>query len=180
MDTSRCNTPDIEKHFKSSSKSPIKIISSEIIREATTKRSKQQLQVKVPSVNVPRESQQVKLYKVQKTQTHPIPDTTPLRSSSPKKSPSKKVNKEVQASPEPTKLTDKLFMKAESQCNEKLKTIIENQSKVEDKFAMDDKEEIKKEDIVNMRQNSMRLRLQNMFDAISGKSEYISTFSLYF
>ncbi|XP_046836958.1 mucin-5AC-like isoform X1 [Vespa crabro] len=70
-----------------------------------------------------------------------------------------------------TKFTDKLFMRAEPQRNEKLRSLVEEQGNIiETKFTTDDAEEIKKKDIVNMRQTSMRARLQSMFDAISGKA----------
>lgn len=72
----------------------------------------------------------------------------------------------------PVKLSDKLFMRPGPQNNDKLRTIIDEQSNVKDKFSMDDKDEIKKKDIVNMRQTSMRARLQSMFDAISGKGNF--------
>jgi hypothetical protein len=84
-----------------------------------------------------------------------------------------KVPKIVPVISRDTKLTDKLFMRPEPQANEKLKTLIEEQGNVEAKFTTDDKDEIKKQDIVNMRQNSMRLRLQSMFDAISGKCKLL-------
>lgn len=71
------------------------------------------------------------------------------------------------------KLTDKLFMRAEPKRNEQLKSLVEEPGNIKIKFATDNVEEIKKEDIRNMRQTSMRARLQSMFDAISGKGEYI-------
>lgn len=73
----------------------------------------------------------------------------------------------------PVKLSDKLFMRPEPQNNDKIRTIIEQQSNAKDKFSMVDKDEIKKTDIVNMRQTSMRARLQSMFDAISGKGKIV-------
>lgn len=69
------------------------------------------------------------------------------------------------------KLTDKLFMRAEPERNEQLKSLIEEPGSVKVKFATDNVEEIKKEDIRNMRQISMKARLQSMFDAISGKGK---------
>lgn len=69
-----------------------------------------------------------------------------------------------------TKLTHKLFMRAEPERNEKLRMLVEEQGNIRAKFTTDDVEEIKKEDIADMRQTSMRARLQSMFDAISGKA----------
>lgn len=69
------------------------------------------------------------------------------------------------------KLTDKLFMRAEPERNEQLKSLVEEPSNIKVKFATDNVEEIKKEDIRNMRQTSMKARLQSMFDAISGKGK---------
>lgn len=71
----------------------------------------------------------------------------------------------------PIKLTDKLFMRAEPERNEQLKSLVEEPSVIRVKFATDNVEEIKKEDIRNMRQTSMKARLQSMFDAISGKGK---------
>ncbi|XP_014474473.1 PREDICTED: nuclear pore complex protein Nup214-like [Dinoponera quadriceps] len=69
------------------------------------------------------------------------------------------------------KLTDKLFMRDEPERNAWLKVLAEEQVSVKPKFTKDNVEEIKKEDIRNMRQTSMKARLQSMFDAISGKAE---------
>ncbi|KAK1127676.1 hypothetical protein K0M31_003172 [Melipona bicolor] len=71
---------------------------------------------------------------------------------------------------ESAKLTDKLFMRAEPERNEKLRMLVEEQGNIRAKFTTDDVEEIKKEDITDMRQTSMKARLQSMFDAISGKA----------
>lgn len=49
--------------------------------------------------------------------------------------------------------------------------LVEEQGNIRAKFTTDDVEEIKKEDIADMRQTSMRARLQSMFDAISGKGK---------
>lgn len=73
--------------------------------------------------------------------------------------------------PKSVKLTDKLFMRAEPERNEQLKSLVEEPTNIKVKFAMDNVEEIKKEDIRNMRQTSMKARLQSMFDAISGKGK---------
>lgn len=75
------------------------------------------------------------------------------------------------ADTESTRLANKLFMRAEPERNEKLRMLVEEQGNIRAKFTTDDVEEIKKEDIANMRQTSMKARLQSMFDAISGKGE---------
>lgn len=172
MDTSRCNSPDVEKHFKASSRSPNRSSSLTLHSSGDSSVTKEQLNVEVPIVNASGEPYQIK-----------VPDKSPETSktdshlSEIKKSLSPnaldilipKVHRQVPISSQPTNLTDKLFMKPEPQNTEKLKNLIEKQGNVEAKFTTDDKDEIKKQDIVNMRQNSMRLRLQSMFDAISGK-----------
>ncbi|XP_043249523.1 mucin-3A-like [Colletes gigas] len=71
---------------------------------------------------------------------------------------------------ESTTLTNKLFMRAEPERNEKLRMLVEEQGNIRAKFTTDDVEEIKMEDIADMRQTSMKARLQSMFDAISGKA----------
>ncbi|XP_031826864.2 uncharacterized protein LOC116424507 isoform X2 [Nomia melanderi] len=71
---------------------------------------------------------------------------------------------------ESSRLTNKLFMRAEPERNEKLRMLVEEQGNIRAKFTTDDVEEIKKEDIADMRQTSMKARLQSMFDAISGKA----------
>lgn len=76
-------------------------------------------------------------------------------------------------STELAKLTNKLFMRAEPKRNEKLRMLVEEQGNIRAKFTTDDVEEIKREDITDMRQTSMKARLQSMFDAISGKGKYI-------
>lgn len=70
------------------------------------------------------------------------------------------------------KLTEKLFMRAEPERNEQLKSLVEEPSNIKVKFATDNVEEIKREDIRNMRRTNMKARLQSMFDAISGKGKY--------
>ncbi|XP_072758217.1 uncharacterized protein [Anoplolepis gracilipes] len=74
----------------------------------------------------------------------------------------------------PSKLTEKLFMRAEPERNEQLKSLVEEPSNIKVKFATDNVEEIKREDLRNMRQTNMKARLQSMFDAISGKENKIN------
>lgn len=71
----------------------------------------------------------------------------------------------------PSKLTEKLFMRAEPERNERLKSLVEEPSNIKVKFATDNVEEIKRDDIQNMRRTNMKARLQSMFDAISGKGK---------
>lgn len=73
---------------------------------------------------------------------------------------------------ESAKLTNKLFMRAEPERNQKLRMLVEEQGNIRAKFTTDDVDEIKKEDIADMRQTSMKARLQSMFDAISGRGKY--------
>lgn len=80
---------------------------------------------------------------------------------------------ELVTSTKSVKLADKLFMRAEPERNEQLKLLVEEQDNIKAKFTTDDVEEIKREDIRNMRQTSMKARLQSMFDAISGKGKYV-------
>lgn len=84
---------------------------------------------------------------------------------------SRSSGKDRSASTESTRLTDKLFMRAEPERNEKLRMLVEEQGNIRAKFTTDDVDEIKKEDIADMRQTSMKARLQSMFDAISGKGK---------
>lgn len=69
-------------------------------------------------------------------------------------------------------LTDKLFMRAEPKRNERLKELVDEPGNIKIKFTKDNVEEIKREDLQNMRQTNMKARLQSMFDAISGKGKY--------
>lgn len=63
-------------------------------------------------------------------------------------------------------------MRAEPERNDRLKLLVEEQGNIKAKFTKDNVEEIKREDIRNMRQTSMKARLKSMFDAISGKGKY--------
>lgn len=71
------------------------------------------------------------------------------------------------------KLTDKLFMRNEPERNEWLQLLAEEQGSVKAKFTKNNVEEIKRDDIRNMRQTSMKARLQSMFDAISGIGKHV-------
>lgn len=182
MDSSRSGTPDHEKHFKLSDS--IQIVSLPVLPQP---------QIEIPIPNKRGLSEELSsdinvLNPRKKIQDH-IPPKGILKSTFSKESianqdlvepEGKHVNKKdtklhviKKESPminKPENLTDKLFMRAEPQSNEKLKTLIQEQGNIKAKFTTEDVEEIRKEDIVNMRQTSMRARLQSMFDAISGKA----------
>lgn len=171
MDSFLSESPENEKHFKPSSKSPDCSINSTSSPKEVVK-SKEQLNVIVPVVRVPKEISR-------------SPEKISVNAEVNKNSPERKqIPKAVdQSTPKSsresviiksTKLEDKLFMKADPQPNRKLKIMVEEQTNVEVKFQTDDKDEIKKQDIDNMKQNSMRLRLQSMYDAISGKCKSLT------
>ncbi|XP_046479364.1 uncharacterized protein [Neodiprion pinetum] len=186
LDLSRCGTPSIEKHFKPSDmvqgtpKLLVTVIEPEIEkiklqRDDLNLKSSLNMEVEMYKKSPERSSMQVKsiLKSVSTKDTvgdqnqdqsdregkkiEEKPEIEPMKNLSPA------VNKSIS-------FTEKLFMKAEPQANERLRTLIEEQGNIRAKFTSDDVDEIKKEDIVNMRQTSMRARLQSMFDAISGKS----------
>ncbi|XP_014220836.2 mucin-5AC-like [Trichogramma pretiosum] len=168
-DLSQCNT---EKHFKLASQSPstsFSLTTSASIEESP--KSKRQLNVQVPTTNnISTESTKLKQ---KSTNLELISTESPKNNKSqfkksidsPKKLESKPVSPVIKKA---EKLTDKLFMKPEPQNVDKIKSL--QSDSVESKFKTNDKDEIRKEDIVNMRTNSMRQRLQSMFDAISGKT----------
>ena len=173
-DTSRCNTPDIEKHFKPSSKSPNRSNSFTGQTSGEVARSKEQLNVKVPIANASGEPhiQNVpeKSPETPKDKEHSYENLTTQESVKVLHLPSTpRIPKERPVPPKAEKLTDKLFMRAEPQVRENMKNYIDEQESVESKFITDDKDEIKKQDIDNMRQN----KLKSMFEAISGKCKYI-------
>lgn len=68
----------------------------------------------------------------------------------------------------PIKLSEKLFMKEEPQNIDKLQALIEGQNDSKIQFSKSSSDEIKKSDVVMMRQTSMKNKLKSMFDAISG------------
>ncbi|XP_044007372.1 mucin-5AC-like isoform X1 [Aphidius gifuensis] len=68
----------------------------------------------------------------------------------------------------PIKLSERLFMKEEPQNIDQLKALIEDQEDSKIQFSKSSSDEIKKSDIVMMRQTSMKNKLKSMFDAISG------------
>ncbi|KAK2583339.1 hypothetical protein KPH14_009338 [Odynerus spinipes] len=178
-DFSRSGTPDFEKHFKS-----LENMQNVNSQACTQTESNDVKQSEVPvneqlsassnlskSLNSTQEQSPMK--GILKTSKDKI-NSHESKMISPTTQVMKFQCKESETSMGATKFTDKLFMRAEPQRNEKLKSLVEEQGNIKAKFTSDDVEEIKKEDIVNMRQTSMRARLQSMFDAISGKASRIN------
>lgn len=170
-DISRSSTPDFEKHFKSLEKYPSENIST-VQQNEPSKLIERYVSEPMPIINVPINSE-LKQRKEVSPKEIVINDESRMEEEI--KSPDvweikrPAILKKPKSPSSPVKLSDKLFMRPEPQNNDKIRTIIEQQSNAKDKFSMVDKDEIKKTDIVNMRQTSMRARLQSMFDAISGK-----------
>lgn len=182
-DFSRSGTPDFEKHFKS----------LECVQNASTQTSIQVRNTSIPKhpnyEPTERRSNSDACNSVDKRQQH-----SPLKgilktSNKSKENESERKHPRIThlnaqnnndksedsvESIESAKLTDKLFMRAEPERNEKLRMLVEEQGNIRAKFTTDDVEEIKKEDITDMRQTSMKARLQSMFDAISGKGKAIT------
>ncbi|XP_046743532.1 nuclear pore complex protein DDB_G0274915-like [Diprion similis] len=186
LDLSRSGTPDIEKHFKPSDTiqgTPKLLVT--VTEPETEKRKPQRDDLNLKSslnmeVDLSKKSQEQSPIQVKGILKNvSTKDTIEDQSQGQSEGAGKKMEENTET--EPTKnlspavnksinFTEKLFMKAEPQANERLRTLIEEQGNIRAKFTTDDVDEIKKEDIVNMRQTSMRARLQSMFDAISGKS----------
>nr|XP_050866759.1 mucin-5AC isoform X1 [Vespula vulgaris] len=175
VDCSRSGTPDIEKHFKSlehiqngdsRTLAQVQSINTNDNTPAVNKKLSTNSNLS-KSLNKTQEQSPIK--GILKTSKNTInSDETETISTSEENTKSQYKDNETSSA---TKFTDKLFMRAEPQRNEKLRSLVEEQGNIiEAKFTTDDVEEIKKKDIVNMRQTSMRARLQSMFDAISGKA----------
>ncbi|XP_063988104.1 nuclear pore complex protein DDB_G0274915-like isoform X2 [Diachasmimorpha longicaudata] len=164
-DISRSGTPDIGKHFKSldtshlgssgSSKSPGDI--------QNLKKSGSDSTLSLPEIVSRRNSESVSPRSPVRPPTNEIP---------PEIHEIEEIFKEAKNSmiDIPVKLTDRLFMREEPQNIDKLKNLIDEHSTFSSKFSKSDTEEIKKSDIINMRQTSMKAKLKSMFDAISGKT----------
>lgn len=178
-DFSRSGTPDFEKHFKSlecvqnASTQTLSHISNVNQRyhnnELTEKRNNSD------TCNfVDKQQEQSPLKGILKT-SNKIPERESddkhihMNTRSNVQNSSKGHSIESIVSTDSARLTHKLFMRAEPERNEKLRMLVEEQGNIRAKFTTDDVEEIKKEDITDMRQTSMKARLQSMFDAISGK-----------
>jgi len=179
VDFSRSGTPDFEKHFKSLenaqsnnpsivsqcqnldtryNKSEFKEIYSTIPEKPSCNKSEEFPLMKGILKSYDKDSK-VNLNKPTSIIHKTVKSTTIID------------DKESTISTEALKFTDKLFMKAEPKRNEQLKVFTE-EGNIKANFTSNNVEEIKSEDIRNMRQNSMKARLQSMFDAISGKSKY--------
>ncbi|XP_029050984.1 nuclear pore complex protein DDB_G0274915-like isoform X1 [Osmia bicornis bicornis] len=178
IDFSRSGTPDFEKHFKSlesiqNNSSP----SLPQVENVSPKCPNQEVVPEKRNSNVftppDKMQEQFPLRGILKSANKSV-ETDPDN----KEIYSKRLNafdkndrlKEPVVSTDTGKLTHKLFMRAEPERNEKLRMLVEEQGNIRAKFTTDDVEEIKKEDIADMRQTSMKARLQSMFDAISGKA----------
>lgn len=188
VDFSRSGTPDFEKHFKSlenshSNNSSVVLQSQNLDRDHTgTSESKEvyskNLQtldskrtqefsptkgiLKSPNKEAKTNLNKVASVVIYKTTKKDVTETNDIKTNDIKSvAPSKFV-----------KLTEKLFMRAEPERNERLKSLVEEPSNIKVKFATDNVEEVKRDDIRNMRQTNMKARLQSMFDAISGKGKY--------
>ncbi|XP_017877223.1 nuclear pore complex protein DDB_G0274915-like [Ceratina calcarata] len=166
-DFSRSGTPDFEKHFKSLEQSPdIQTLSQ--LPHTSPMRPKIPNQEKESNV-ADKKSKHSPLKGILKS-SNAIPENTVSTKRSNIQKDEKDRPSEQPAAIESSRLTHKLFMRAEPERNEKLRMLVEEQGNVRAKFTTDDVEEIKREDIADMRQTSMKARLQSMFDAISGKA----------
>lgn len=182
VDMSRSGTPNFEKHFKSlerSSNSPTAPQSQNLDTD-NGKSDLKEIYSKNPETLNSKKAEEFSLvkgilksykksYKINKEFKPNLDKTGSVTFKN-----ARSTNETDSTKAVPTKsikLTDKLFMRAEPERNEQLKSLVEEPSNIKVKFAMDNVEEIKKEDIRNMRQTSMKARLQSMFDAISGKGK---------
>ncbi|KYM81845.1 hypothetical protein ALC53_07637 [Atta colombica] len=179
VDFSRSGTPDFEKHFKSlesarSSSSPT-VSQSQNLDIDNSKSDLNEIYLKNLETLNSKKTEEFPLVKgILKSSSKEL--RLNLDKMEPIHKNAKSTNetdtiKFLTPNSKPVKLTDKLFMRAEPERNEQLKSLVEEPSNIKVRFATDNVEEIKREDIRNMRQNSMKARLQSMFDAISGKAE---------
>jgi len=181
VDFSRSGTPDFEKHFKSlestqSSNSPT-VPQSQNLDTDNDKSDLKEIYSKTPEALNSKKAEEFPVVKgILKTSNKELRlnlDKTKLVHKNVKNTNETDVKNtnDTAALTKPVKLADKLFMRAEPERNEQLKLLVEEPSNIKVRFATDNVEEIKKEDIRNMRQTSMKARLQSMFDAISGKGK---------
>lgn len=176
-DFSRSGTPDFEKHFKS----------LESVQNAKVQSLSETQNVDAKYYNAVEKSSGTRSPPDKVREPSPLKGILKTSNKSPENISSDKDMRakftstrkgndrftEPVVSTELAKLTNKLFMRAEPKRNEKLRMLVEEQGNIRAKFTTDDVEEIKREDITDMRQTSMKARLQSMFDAISGKGKYI-------
>ncbi|XP_014604098.1 PREDICTED: mucin-5AC-like isoform X2 [Polistes canadensis] len=184
VDCSRCGTPEFEKHFKSLKDSQhedshshidLQIINKEDIDALNENKKRCASSHSYKSLNNTQKQSCVKgiLKPFSNTKNYSESKVVPTNEEDIK--PYEDEEEDNNSSLTTTKYTDKLFMKEEPKRNDKLKSFEEEQKHLIDAgFTTNDIEEIKKKDIVNMRQTSMRARLQSMFDAISGKASGIN------
>ncbi|XP_015108873.1 nuclear pore complex protein Nup214 [Diachasma alloeum] len=163
-DISRSGTPDLGKHFKSLDTSQVSRSSKLPGDLQNSNKSINESSLSLPDAASRRSSPES------------VSPRSPGRPSSKHASPEAHEIEEIFKNTKnsmievPVKLTDRLFMKEEPQNIDKLKSLIDEHSSLSSKFSMSDVEEIKKSDIINMRQTSMKAKLKSMFDAISGKT----------
>ncbi|XP_011157540.1 mucin-5AC isoform X2 [Solenopsis invicta] len=180
VDTSHSDTPNFEKHFKSlestqSNDSPTASLSQNFDTDIGTSDLKEIYSNK-PDTLKSKKAEELSLGKgILKSSNKEVKLSLDKHVTYKNvKSTNETDNTKAAVPTKPIKLTDKLFMRAEPERNEQLKSLVEEPSVIRVKFATDNVEEIKKEDIRNMRQTSMKARLQSMFDAISGKENKIN------
>ncbi|XP_076640448.1 uncharacterized protein LOC143352091 [Colletes latitarsis] len=176
-DLSRSGTPDFEKHFKS-----LECVQSsgvqtlpEVQNINVKHRNHETMEKKYSDACNPydKTQEQAPLKGILKTSTESVEINSHNKDVNAKHRNvynGKDQSTKSDTSMESATLTNKLFMRAEPERNEKLRMLVEEQGNIRAKFTTDDVEEIKMEDITDMRQTSMKARLQSMFDAISGKA----------
>lgn len=181
-DFSRSGTPDLEKHFKSlesthSGNSPTVLQSQNLDTSHTDKPEFKEIYSKNVETLNSKKTEEFPLMKGILKSTNKESRTNLNQPASviihkTTKKDATEINNTKSVDPSKfVKLTEKLFMRAEPERNERLKSLVEEPSNVKVKFAIDNVEEIKREDIRNMRRTNMKARLQSMFNAISGKGK---------
>ncbi|XP_029677800.1 nuclear pore complex protein DDB_G0274915-like isoform X2 [Formica exsecta] len=184
-DFSRSGTPDLEKHFKSlesthSGNSPTVLQSQNLDTSHTDKPEFKEIYSKNLETLNSKKTEEFPLMKGILKSTNKESRTNLNQPASviihkTTKKDATEINNTKSVDPSKfVKLTEKLFMRAEPERNERLKSLVEEPSNVKVKFAIDNVEEIKREDIRNMRRTNMKARLQSMFNAISGKENKIN------
>ncbi|XP_050453334.1 mucin-5AC-like isoform X2 [Cataglyphis hispanica] len=185
VDFSRSGTPDFEKHFKSlesthSDNSPTVLQSQNLDTNHTDKPEFKEIYSRNLEAHNSKKTEEFPLMKgiLKSSNKESRTNLNTVASEITHKTPTKDVTETNNTkSVDPSKfvkLTEKLFMRAEPERNERLKSLVEEPSIIKVKFAIDNVEEIKREDIRNMRRTNMKARLQSMFDAISGKENKIN------
>ncbi|XP_020288766.1 uncharacterized protein LOC109857140 isoform X2 [Pseudomyrmex gracilis] len=178
VDFSRSGTPDFEKHFKSVENAQCNnssILQSQNLDTNRNKSEVEEIYSRPFVVSLASKKMDFPVVKgILKPSNVKLRINTKKASSMVDKTAKNMVetnNAETIVSTKSVPLTDKLFMRAEPKRNERLKELVEEPGNIKIKFTKDNVEEIKREDLRNMRQTNMKARLQSMFDAISGKAE---------